>query len=352
MRIFFFINHLAYGGAERVAATLLNHLCRKHEVTVVLFCDKKNSFTIDKKITTIKILCNNNNKIINAFNKIREIRKTIKQNSPDLLISFLTYTNVYVLAANSLIRRKIIISERTSIQRPQHLGIVLLRRLLYRMANMVVLTSKDDYNHIKWLKNKKVIYNPISFKSSTKHQDRNKTIISIGSPKRWHVKGFDLLIQAWAKVALLHPDWKLQFFGVTNDDYISKMVKSYELENQVDFLGWSDEIDKILQTQSIYVLSSRNEGFPNSLIEAMSQGCACVAFDCKTGPKEIITDGKSGLLARNGDVDDLATKLQLLIEDANMRQHLSAGAVDEVKRFDKELIMKQWDDVIQLTIEN
>ena len=352
MRVIFFINHLAYGGAERVAATLLNHLCRKNDVTVVLFCDKKNSFTIDKKISTIKIISNSNNKITNAINRIRKIRKTIKLNAPDLIISFLTYTNVYVLAANSLIQRKIIISERTSFQRPQHIGIKLLRRLLYRMANMVVLTSTDDYYHTKWLKNKKVIYNPICFKSYTKYQNRNKTIISIGSQKRWHVKGFDLLIQAWAKIANSHSDWKVQFVGTNDNNYIKDLVKTYNLENQVDFMGWFDGIDKILQDKSIYVLSSRNEGFPNSLIEAMSQGCACVAFNCKTGPNEIITDGKSGLLVRNGDVDDLAAKLHLLIEDENLRQQLSAGAQEEVKRFDKELIMKQWDELIRSTIES
>ena len=130
------------------------------------------------------------------------------------------------------------------------------------------------------------------------------------------------------------------------------MVKKFYLENQVDFLGWTNEIDAVLQTQSIYVLSSRREGFPCSLIEAMSQGCACVAYDCKTGPNEIITDGKSGLLARDGDVDDLAEKLRLLIEDEKLRQKLSENAVEEVKRFDKELIMKQWDELIRLTIGN
>ncbi|MBP5666908.1 MAG: glycosyltransferase [Salinivirgaceae bacterium] len=102
----------------------------------------------------------------------------------------------------------------------------------------------------------------------------------------------------------------------------------------------------------MYVLSSRREGFPCSLIEAMSQGCACVAFDCKTGPNEIITDGKSGLLARNGDINDLASKLQLLIEDETLRKKLSAGAMEEVKRLDKELIMKQWDELIRLTINS
>ena len=100
MKILFFINHLADGGAERVAATLLNHLCEKHDVMVILFCNKKNTFTIDKKISTIQILCNSNNKILNAINRIRKIKKTIKQNGPDLIISFLTS---FLIKINSLL---------------------------------------------------------------------------------------------------------------------------------------------------------------------------------------------------------------------------------------------------------
>ena len=117
-------------------------------------------------------------------------------------------------------------------------------------------------------------------------------------------------------------------------------------------MGWQNNVPEILQTKSIFVLASRYEGCPNSLIEAMSQGCACLGSNGDGGIKEIITDGKNGLLAQNGNADDLSAKLQLLIEDANLRQRLSAGAVEGVKRFDKELIMKQWDDLIRLTIES
>ena len=78
----------------------------------------------------------------------------------------------------------------------------------------------------------------------------------------------------------------------------------------------------------------------------MSKGCACVAFDCKTGPNEIIVDGESGLLARNGDVDDLADKLQQLIEDENLRHKLSNEATEKAKKFDKDTFFAKWDSLI------
>ena len=351
MKILVFISKLYGGGAERVASILLNHLCQNHDVTVALFNTEEKPYHINGRISILDL---SKGKRIQPYqlNRIVKCRKAIKRSHPDLIISFLVGLNRFVVPANIFTQKKLILSEHTSIQAKQPIWQWLTRHILYRLSTKVVLLSRSDYNYAKWLKNKTFIYNPLSCHIINKHSQRGKTIVAIGSQRRWQVKGFDILIQAWAKIAPVHPDWKLQFVGANDDNYINDLIKSCGLENQIDFLGWTDEIDKILQNKSIYVLSSRREGFPCSLIEAMSQGCACVAFDCKTGPNEIITDGKSGLLARDGDVDDLAEKLRLLIEDEKLRQRLSTNAAEEVKRFDKELIMKQWNKLIQLTVES
>lgn len=350
MKILLFVYKLYGGGGERVASILLNHLCEKHDVTAIVFDDNAATYTLNPQIHIQKITINSH-RFLHPFERIAKIRKAIKKNNPDIVLSFMVGLNEYVILANSFSRKKLILSEQTSIQAKQKLSRIITRHILYRFASKVVFVSESDYNYAKWLKNRTFIYNPLSCSSYSNNKERKNTIVAISSQRRWRVKGFDLLIQAWAKIAQSYPDWKLQFVGATDDNHISNLTKSYGLENRVDFLGWTDEIDKTLQTKSIFVLSSRREGFPCCLLEAMSQGCACVAFDCKTGPNEIITDGKSGLLAINGDVDDLAVKLQRLIEDELLRQKLSIGATEEVKRFDKELIMKQWDELIQLTVD-
>ena len=351
MKILVFISKLHGGGAERVASLLINHLHIHHDIIVALFNTNEKSYHIDDKIEIIDL---SKGKRIRPYqlNRIVKCRKAIKDVNPDIIISFLVGLNRFTVISNCFTRKKLILSEQTSIQAKQPLWEWLTRHTLYRFASKVVFVSKSDYEYAKWLKNRTFIYNPLSCSTITDNGKREKTIVAISSQRRWHVKGFDLLIYAWAKIKSLHPDWKLQFIGANDDNYICDLAKSCGLKNQVDFLGWTDDIDKVLRTKSIYVLSSRREGFPCSLLEAMSQGCSCVAFNCKTGPNEIITNGKSGLLARNGDVDDLAAKLQLLIEDENLRQLLSAGAVEEVKQFDKELIMKQWDKLIQLIIDD
>ena len=346
MRILFFINHLADGGAERVATTLLNHLCEKHEIELVLFSEKQASFNINPQIPTQKIIVSGNNKIIKVIRRASKIRKLIKETNPDLIISFMVDLSMQVLLANCLTSNKIIVSEHITIQTTRQPHRLITRHILYRLASKIVFISKSDYNYAKWIKRKTYIYNPLCY-PITQTSYKEKSIVAIGPQKRWRSKGFDMLISAWSKIAPSHSDWKLQFIGETNDNYIRDLVKSYSLEKRVEFLGWTDEIDKVLQTKSIYVLSSRREGFPCSLIEAMSQSCACLAFDCQTGPNEIITDGKNGLLALNGNIDNLANKLEMLINDEQLRHRLADSAIEEVKRFDKNVFFAQWDKLIE-----
>ena len=351
MKILFFIGKLYGGGAERVAVNLLNHLSEHHEVIAAIANDNHKVYPLKPGITIKIIDFRWTNRFYQIFSNTLVIKNILKEIKPDLIISFIVDLNGCVLLANSIYKRKrIIVSERTTIQRKQSVWQIITRRILYKLAQ-VVFVSKSDFSHAKWLKNKTFIYNPLSYDTITNKSCREKTVVAIGPQSRWHVKGFDMLILAWAKIVPLHPDWKLQFIGANNDSLIRDLTKDFGLEKQVEFLGWTDEIDKILRSKSIYVLSSRNEGFPNSLIEAMSQGCACVAFDCKTAPNEIITDGVSGILARNGDIDDLTTKVRLLIEDEQLRRRLASAATEEVRKFEKDKIMRLWDELIQSTVE-
>ena len=115
----------------------------------------------------------------------------------------------------------------------------------------------------------------------------------------------------------------------------------------VKWMGWKDDMEEMLKSKSIFVLISRFEACPNSLIEAMSQGCACIGSDCEGGIKEIITDGVDGLIAKSENIDDVAEKLQNLIDDEKLRRKLSAGALEKVKQFDKNVFFAKWDELIE-----
>jgi glycosyltransferase involved in cell wall biosynthesis len=160
-------------------------------------------------------------------------------------------------------------------------------------------------------------------------------------------KGFDLLLRAFAEVAPQHPEWELDIFG--------RGALRAELERQVDELGLAgrarinqptDRLGERMRDASAYVLSSRYEGFPLVLLEAMSAGLAVVAFDCPTGPDEIVTNGKSGLLVPAGDVSALAAALRRVMGDEQLRRRLAGTAPGAVARYAKRAVGRQWDVVL------
>lgn len=348
MKILFFIDKLYGGGAERVATILMNHLCKKNNVSVFIFNDSKAPYPMDDRINIQKITINNKYKISRFLKRIKNINEEIKKNSPDLIISFLTPTNIYVLIANLFLRKKIIISERNTLNRIQSRIVRLIRRILYPLADKIVFVTKAD--NIKFgLPQKSItIYNPTIFEPFTDYNHRENSIITIAPINRWYNKGLDLLIKAWGLISRQNPNWNLEILG-NNDD--CPIPNDFKKQERIVWLGWKNNVCETLRTKSIFVLASRYEGCPNSLIEAMSQGCACLGTNCEGGINEIITDGTSGLLVRNGNVNDLATKLQLLIDNKQLRKKLSAGAIEEIKRFNKENIMKQWDELIEMVTQ-
>ena len=181
MKILFFINHLAGGGAERVAAALLNHLCEQHDVTACFFCDRKSSFPINNKILTQTLIIKGNNKLVSAIKRTNQIRNLIKTYKPDLIISFLTYTNIYVLLANLFQRRKIIVSEHNTLKRTKSKIVRIMRRIIYPTANLITFVTKADCIDFGLPEKSIIIYNPSLFETFDNYNHRQKSIITIAS---------------------------------------------------------------------------------------------------------------------------------------------------------------------------
>ena len=154
-----------------------------------------------------------------------------------------------------------------------------------------------------------------------------------------------MIVKAWTKIESQYPDWDLEIYGRNNDSVLPDTITQLKQE-RISWKGWNNNIAEILRTKSIFILASRYEGCPNSLIEAMSQGCACIGTNCEGGIKEMITDGVDGIIAQSENVDDIAKKLQLLIVDENLRRELSAKAIEKVKHFDKNSFFAKWDKLI------
>jgi glycosyltransferase involved in cell wall biosynthesis len=161
-------------------------------------------------------------------------------------------------------------------------------------------------------------------------------------------KGFDLLIEAFATVAASHPGWSLCIRGRGPDlEALRRQVGDAGLEGRVRLPGPTDDMPGAMAQASIFVLSSRWEGFPLVLIEAMSKGMACVAFDCDTGPAELIDDRRNGLLVEAGDVAGLAAAVGELIADPALRRRCGAAALETARAYTVAEVGRRWEDLLE-----
>lgn len=218
-----------------------------------------------------------------------------------------------------------------------------LNKKLIRLNKFIILTNEDLLNW-DYLQNTKVIPNPLSFFPSQISACNQKKVIAVG--RYDYQKGYDLLLQAWQKIEKQHHDWVLQIYGSGERNEYQSLIHKYKLEN-VYLKEASNEIyDKFLES-SIFVLSSRFEGFGLVITEAMSCGVPPVSFACPCGPKDIIKDGEDGLLVENGNIEQLAEKICYLIENEDVRKEMGRKARMNVERFKIENIAKQWDDLFK-----
>ena len=367
MNLLLFIHSLSSGGAERVTANLANNWAKRGwQITIVTSAERELDFydlhpsvrriALDLAVESPNLLPS----IINNLKRMIALRRVLRRVMPEVAIAMMSTSNILLcLAAAGIRSTKVIVSERIY---PPKLPIgrawKMLRPWAYPFADRVIMQTCKG---LEWLKHEipkargAVIPNhiphslPVSEPELLPSEwvgDDRKLLLAVG--RLCKQKGFDQLLHAFSELAPVNPEWDLVILGegaLLHE--IEKQVQVLELVNRVHLPGRAGNMSDWYYRADLYVMSSRFEGFPNTLCEAMAHGCAAVSCDCDTGPSDIIRDEVDGLLVPTDDIASLAAAIQRLINDNVLRHQMAARAIEVRERFSPEKISGLWEELLE-----
>lgn len=355
-KICFFVGDISLvGGTERVTSLISSALSNDgFEVTILsLFMDGEVKFDIDEKITITKLFEEKISMKKNFLRCIIKLRRFLLSNKIDTLIVVDSISCIFSVPA--LIGLKInhicwehfnFINNNGSRLRD------FARKLAAHYCDVVVtLTHRDQElwkKGIKKIKAKMVtIPNPCTFEKTNNLPSLNyKIVLAVGRLTK--VKGFDLLLEAWAKVCQKNQGWILRIVGDGEErENLQNLANHLCISDRVDFVGKVDDVAEYYKTSSFLCLSSRNEGLPMVMLEAQAFGLPIVAFDCDTGPAEIIEHGKNGYLVENQNVDLLIfSLLKLIYLDSGDYEVMIHNSKNNLLFFDLGHIIARWELIV------
>jgi GalNAc-alpha-(1->4)-GalNAc-alpha-(1->3)-diNAcBac-PP-undecaprenol alpha-1,4-N-acetyl-D-galactosaminyltransferase len=346
-RIVFVIYSLEGGGAERVLVNLADEFVKEYEVTIVTIKEANSFYDLDHRVKHVALGLDSLSKngfqtFINVIRRIFSLAKTIKKLDPDVVISFMTHTNILSIIASKLIGKKIVVSEDIEYHFYQDKFLFTLRKLVYRLANGVVVKTHADRKHYGFLKNVVVIPNMLSWSEFPEMEKMRKEKIILGVGRLEKQKRFDVLIKVFRELNL--KDYKLLIVGEGSER--ERLLKMIGDDERIRLIGRTKEIEKYYRKSEIFVLSSQKEGFGNVLIEAMAFGCACISFDCPYGPAEIIQNGVNGLLVENQNEEALKKAILKVVNDRKLYESLRRNALLARERYSKRTIAQKRREVI------
>lgn len=352
-KICFFVGDMSKnGGTERVSSIIANELVKRNYEVMFLSYKKctKSFYYLDSKIQIYSLFKEEETGFLKR--KIKPyicLYKFIKKLKVDIIIDVDIILSLYTIPIKTICKIKNISWEHFNFYEQKIKNRVRARKLAAHFSNAIVTLNKHDLeNYKKNLKKiKKIcyIYNPAILNSSKVTDLKNNVVISIG--RLSYQKGFDLLLRIWKQIEKENKKWVLLIIGDGNEkNNLEKIIKENELKN-VKILPFQKNIEYFYENASIYAMTSRYEGFPMVLLEAQKKGLPIVSFNCETGPSEIVIDGRNGYLIKLDDISTFSNKLLNIMNNRDIIKEFSKNAIEDSKRFNLELIINKWIELIE-----
>lgn len=357
MKLFIICNYLGGGGAERVAVNLANGLSRRnYEVCIIADLIRYRTYEVDDKIKLLSLHDPNIPNYLKAFQGVKNIRKYAKIYHPDLVITVMHFCSLFAKAGTIGMGIPIIQTIHHPLEsetfKIHPVAKFLDKHTPQLYAHTTLLTHADLVYLGKFGKRVSVMPNPLSFTPVDSLPIKERFILSAGRLDDWHYKGWDILIRTIheLKEYMSNNNWRLFLAGAGREEsitFLKNMCKEYGVDDLIDFIGFRKDVIDYFRKSSIFFLSSRAEGLPMVLIEAMSQGCACVATDFKGRTREILTHDEIGLLAEPEDYKTLAKHLRLVMGNDELREKMQYNAVERSKYYMLDNVIDMWELLIK-----
>ena len=292
--------------------------------------------------------------LISNARRLFRLRRALRLTNAPVIVSFLTATNVLTILAAAGLAARVVVSERNDPEKQQlRWPWPLLRRWSYAYAHVVTANSRGA---LEWLRSfvpdskLLLVPNPVSQPAAAVcHSNRKKVILNIG--RLSHQKAQDILIKAYAEVIENAPDWRLTIVGSGPEKaQLHELASMLGIADRVRWIEWTDDVDSLYRSSSIFVLPSRYEGAPNTLLEAMGHGLPVIVTNASPGPLEYVVDDATGLVVSPDDVDQLVNALMRMATSDKLRQRLGASARSKVAQFDMVAVEEAWAEVLDISL--
>lgn len=356
-KIMFHLNSLGKGGAERVVSLLTNEFVKnKVEVVIVTEWQADEEYEVDSKVKRIHAGLSKEDETASRLAKqwirIRNLRKVLLEERPDVLISFCVKANYRAMMASTGTKIPVIVSVRND-PKIDYVGKAngVMNKLFLNRASGCVFQTEEAQEFFDEVLQKKsrIICNPVNEKYLKAEKKLPlKKIVCVG--RLVAQKNQMLLVNAFEKVLGKYPDYHLYLYGDGSDDECKDELLKYvsgELEEQVHFMGLSSSLEKDMADAAMFVLPSNYEGMPNALMEAMALGLSAISTDCPCGGSRYwITHGITGQLVPVKDVEAMAKAIEFYIENPKEAERMGINARERLKEATLDKVFEQWTDYI------